>query len=102
MSENPLSNKYVFGIRGMDERFERLYKKHGSIMNKMFKGEKLSPNKAMDILGFIDSNPDMSYVEMKNELIPPKKQNLRTGGKVRSNYAPGGKVCRGRKANYKV
>ena len=102
MAENQKpSNKYVFGIRGMDMMFERMYKEHGNTMNRMFKGKNLSPDKAFSVLQYIDNNPDMSYVEMKNELIPAKKQNLRTGGKVRSNYAPGGKVCRGRRANYK-
>ena len=82
MAENPLSNKYVFGIRGLDEQFERLYKKHGSTMNKMFKGKKLSADKAMGILSFMDNNPDLSYVEIKNELVPAKKQSLRMGGRV--------------------
>ncbi len=73
MAKNPMSNKYVFGIKGLDMMFERLYKKHGSTMNRMFKGRDLSPDDAMGILSFIDRNSDMSYVELKNKLIPPKK-----------------------------
>ena len=105
MAENPLSNKYVFGIKGLDMRFERLYKKHGSIMNKMFKGRDLSPDDAMGILSFIDRNPDMSYVELKNELMPSKKQEIAYGGTVkpkRKAMRYGGKAYRGRKANYKA
>lgn len=92
MAENPMSNKYVFGIKGLDMMFERLYKKHGSTMNRMFKGRDLSPDDAMGILSFIDRNSDMSYVELKNKLIPPKKQSLRMGGRVhRGRTAQGNK-----------
>ena len=89
MAENPMSNKYVFGIKGLDMRFERLYKKHGSTMNRMFKGRDLSPDDAMGVLSFIDRNPDMSYVELKNKLISPKRQQMKHGGTA----------CRGRSAS---
>lgn len=82
MAESPLSNKYVFGIRGMDMKFERMYKKHGKTMDKMFKGRDLSPDKAFSVLQYIEANPDMSYVELKNALIPAKKQALSIGGRV--------------------
>ena len=82
MAENPMSNKYVFGIRGMDMKFERMYKEHGKTMNRIFKGKNLSPDKAFSVLQYIEANPDMSYVELKNTLIPAKKQALSIGGKV--------------------
>ena len=86
------SNKYVFGVRGMDMMFERMYKKHGSTMIKMFKGKDLSPNKAFSVLQYIDDNPDMSYVEIKNKLVPTKKQKLMYGGRVhRGRTANGNK-----------
>lgn len=91
--KNPLSNKYVFGIKGLDERFERLYKKHGSKLNKMFKGQSLSPDDAMGILDFMDRNPNVSYLELKNKLIPPKRQGVAYGGKVhRGRSAQGNKA----------
>ena len=82
MAENPMSNEYVFGIRGMDMKFERMYKKYGSTMNRMFKGKKLSSDEAFGVLQYMENNPDMSYVELKNALIPPKKQKLKMGGPV--------------------
>jgi hypothetical protein len=86
------SSKYVFGVRGMDMMFERMYKKHGSTMNRMFKGKNLSPDKAFSVLQYIDNNPDMSYVEIKNKLLPPKKQELVYGGTVhRGRTANGNK-----------
>ena len=74
------------------KELKEMYKKHGSTMNKMFKGKDLSPNKAFSVLQYIDDNPDMSYVEIKNKLVPTKKQKLMYGGRVhRGRTANGNK-----------
>ena len=130
------------------DEFISLYKKHGSVFNKMYTPTHgkagrirndastqyglgkfleenyysdgagglnkksipdLSPMEALRLLRAIESakrdNPSITYTELKEKIKgPAPKLNARYGGKVRKNYAPGGKVkaCRGRKANYKV
>ena len=83
---NPFTGKkdspYVFGIRGMDEMFERLYEKHGTKLKKMFKGKSLSPDAAFSALQHMEANPDKSYLELKEDLLPAKKQEMAHGGKV--------------------
>jgi len=73
---------YVFGIRGMDEMFERLYKRHGAKLKKMFKGKSLSPDDAFSVLQHMEANPDKSYLELKEDLLPSEKQKLSLGGKA--------------------
>ena len=83
---NPFTGKkdspYVFGIRGLDEHFGRLYKKHGSTLKKIYKERDLTPNQAFSALEFIDANPDMKFFELKDKLNPGKKMKLRHGGRV--------------------
>lgn len=83
VKEIPLDYKKYpgFGVDMMDSAFKKLYKKHGKTLKKIYGNKKLSLDDALSALSVIE-NSDKSYLELKEQLNPAKKQSLRMGGKV--------------------